>query len=70
VARPDGTMLEWDGARTPVGRIVDPGEEAGFLVLFEAPEEPGDYLVGWDVVDEGDVWFSQCGSQIPWSPCR
>jgi Glycosyl transferase family 2 len=70
VARLDGTMLEWDGARTPVGRIVDPGEEAGFLVLFEAPEEPGDYLVGWDVVDEGDVWFSQCGSRIPWSPLQ
>jgi glycosyl transferase family 2 len=68
VARPDGAIAEWDGARTPIGAIVDPGERWLSLARFVAPTKPGEYLVGWDVVSEGEIWFSQCGSAIAWDP--
>jgi hypothetical protein len=70
LARPDGSIVEWDGERSPVGHFVDPQESALFLALFTAPSRPGDYLVGWDVVSEGEIWFSQCGSPILWNPIR
>jgi hypothetical protein len=57
-----GKVVLWDGDRTPVGRIVDPGEAAEFLVLFGAPETPGTYDVEWDMVSEGQCWFAETGS--------
>ena len=58
-----GDVAVWDGHRTPVGRILDPGEQAEFLVLFRAPDSPGDYEVEWDMVSEGECWFAETGSQ-------
>jgi hypothetical protein len=57
-----GKVVLWDGDRTPVGRIVDPGDDAEFLVLFRAPESPGTYDVEWDMVSEGECWFAETGS--------
>jgi hypothetical protein len=61
----DGTdrLVRWDGERTPVGRIVDPGESLRFLALLTAPDEPGDYVLEWDLVSEGECWFAECGSR-------
>ena len=56
-----GHVVAWDGARTPVGRVVDPGETAEFLASFLAPEAPGDYLVEWDLVSEQECWFAEAG---------
>jgi hypothetical protein len=59
---PAGEVLIWDGARTPIARVVDPGETASFLPFLEAPGEPGDYVLEWDLVSEGECWFGECGS--------
>jgi hypothetical protein len=58
----DSGVKRWDGTRTPVGRIVDPAESTSFLAVVEAPREPGDYVLEWDLVSEGECWFAECGS--------
>jgi len=58
----DDRLVRWDGERTPVGRIVDPGESLRFLAVLTAPDEPGDYVLEWDLVSEGECWFAECGS--------
>jgi hypothetical protein len=51
-----------DGDRTPILRVVNPGATASFLASFTAPNEPGKYLIEWDMVSEGECWFAQCKS--------
>jgi hypothetical protein len=58
----DGRLLRWDGERFPVPRIVCPGERARILCSVVAPAAPGDYVLEWDLVSEGECWFAQCGS--------
>jgi hypothetical protein len=58
----DGEVLTWDGERTPMSRVVDPGSSGSFLGLIRPPEESGDYVFEWDVVSEGECWFGECGS--------
>lgn len=56
----DGLELTWDfGGRSPVRDLVKPGGETTFLHLFEPPTTPGDYLLAWDMVNDGDSWFQQ-----------
>jgi hypothetical protein len=57
-----GAVLQWDGERTPVGRIVDPGGSMRLYAMVTAPAEPGDYLLEWDMVSEDECWFAECGS--------
>jgi hypothetical protein len=70
VRDPAGEVMVWDGARTPVGRVVDPGESAAFLPIVEAPDRPGDYVLEFDLVDEGECWFAECGSATACVPLR
>lgn len=58
----DGEVLAWDGERIPVPREVEPGMGARFLWTIPAPPEPGHYRLEWDLVCEGDCWFSELGS--------
>jgi hypothetical protein len=58
----EGKVLEWDGPRYPVSRDIAPGEGARFLGVAVAPAEPGRYCLEWDIVSEGDLWFSELGS--------
>jgi hypothetical protein len=60
--RGSSEVKRWDGTRTPVAGIVDPGESTRFLAVVEAPSEPGDYVLDWDLVSEGECWFAECGS--------
>ena len=52
----------WDGERTRIGQITMPGQSTRILASFIAPKDPGEYLVEWDMVSEGDCWFAECGS--------
>lgn len=56
--RPDGTVVTYDGPRTPVQQRVPPGGAVTLLVEVEAPPTPGRYVVEWDMVREGLMWFS------------
>jgi hypothetical protein len=67
---PRDEVLQWDGERTPVGRIVDTGESLRFLAVLTAPRKPGDYVLEWDLVSEGECWFAKCGSPTARSAIR
>ena len=59
-----GNAVVWDGARVPLSRDVAPGREMKFNVSVRAPEHDGDYLLVWDMVQDGGVgWFS--GHAVP-----
>jgi len=60
----DGTLVEWDAARTAMPRFVAPGESVRLIGQFEAPQFPGAYLVEWDLVSEGECWFAACGGRV------
>jgi len=52
------TLIAWDhGGRTAMRDHVAPGGETTFLHVFDAPARPGDYLLRWNMVDEGEAWF-------------
>jgi len=65
-----GKMITWNGDRTPIGRIIEPGESANFLVSFKAPQKSGNYFVEWDMVSEDECWFAECGSRTMKLPIR
>lgn len=54
-----GRIVEWDGRRSPLPGVVHPGVEVTVEASLEAPAEPGDYLLQWDVVQEGVLWVSE-----------
>jgi len=64
----EGRILRWDGDRTPVPHFVNPREEALIVSTFQAPSIPGDYVIEWDMVSEGECWFADCGSSTLRTP--
>src|SRR5919204_4607280 len=48
----------WDGARTLLPRDVAPGGNVTVTVDIRAPEREGAYALAWDMVAEGQTWFS------------
>jgi len=66
--RDDGEAIIWDGPRTPVPRFVAPGQVVTFICHFQAPENPGRYIVEWDLVSEHECWFASCGSTVLRTP--
>jgi hypothetical protein len=58
-----GEVVQWDCERTLTLKVTPPGGETTYLHMFSAPAEPGDYLLEWDMVSEGEQWF---GVQPPY----
>jgi len=59
-----GNAVVWDGARVPLARDLAPGREASLMVNVRAPDHEGDYVLVWDMVQDGGVgWFS--GHAVP-----
>jgi phosphoglycerol transferase MdoB-like AlkP superfamily enzyme len=56
---PEGEVVAWDGERTGFTDPVGPGESRAFQVRLRAPDRAGEYLLQWDVVQEGVLWVSQ-----------
>ncbi|MDQ7030716.1 MAG: N-acetylmuramoyl-L-alanine amidase [Ardenticatenia bacterium] len=53
----------WDAFRTALPEDVAPGETVRVEgIVLRAPEQGGDYVVRWDLVEEGQAWFSDQGS--------
>jgi len=57
----DGTPVVWDGARNALAHDVAPGGAVQMAVAVRAPSVEGDYLLVWDLVEEGVGWFSGHG---------
>jgi hypothetical protein len=61
-------VVRYDGLRTALPRPVPPGDSLRVAVQVRAPREVGRYRLGWDVVQEGRLWFSaEPGSRLAWS---
>jgi hypothetical protein len=58
-------VVAFNGARTAIDRLVEPGETATVQALVRAPDRPGAYQLEWDVLQEGLLWFSTEQSAPP-----
>ena len=56
---PAGEVVAWDGERTGFHRPLMPGESRVIKVFLQAPDRAGEYLLQWDVVQEGVFWVSE-----------
>jgi hypothetical protein len=64
----DDTMtrvVHYDGLRTKLTAPLSPGESVRIPVKVRALPQAGDYTLGWDVVQEGRLWFStEAGARL------
>jgi SAM-dependent methyltransferase len=56
------TLLDFDWARVPLPRDVDPDERVRLTLPLLPIAEPGSYLAVVDLVVEGVTWFAERGS--------
>jgi GT2 family glycosyltransferase len=54
-------VVVWEAPRTPIRRVLAPGETWSGELTVQAPERPGQYLLQADLVREGVAWFSTKG---------
>ena len=59
---PAGATLVWDGARTPLGADLGPGQSVTVNAAITAPRTGGSYVLKLDLVQEGVAWFSNKGA--------
>ncbi len=61
INRDTGEMIIWDGNRGLLDEDVEHGQETIVKITIEAPDEPGRYILQYDMVHEGVTWFSEQG---------
>jgi hypothetical protein len=54
----DGSVVEWEGLRTPLPDDVPAGGEVAVTLEIATPERPGRYLLELDALRERQAWFS------------
>jgi hypothetical protein len=59
---PLGNAIVWDGTRTPLPDVVEPGATIELEPSLSAPRPPGGYRLAFDLVDEYRFWFEEIGS--------
>jgi O-antigen ligase len=59
---PTGSRLEFEGLRTLLPAVVPAGGKIEVKAKVTGPQEPGRYLLRWDLVRETVTWFSQLGN--------
>ena len=60
----DEEPLSWYHAGAFLHGDVAPGESVLVEIALRAPEEPGDYLLEFDMVSEHLAWFEDLGSKV------
>lgn len=63
-------MLARDYARVALGADITPSESRMIEAIFDAPSEPGDYVLKFDLVAEGVTWFESTGSNAEIRPFK
>lgn len=53
----------WDGVRTPLSEDIGPNKSSDIHMVLRSPDQPGEYFLEIDLVQEGVVWFASAGSQ-------
>lgn len=61
INRDTGEMIEWDGNRGLLDWDIEHEQEAVIKITIKAPDEPGRYILQYDMVHEGVTWFSEQG---------
>ncbi|HEU5264236.1 MAG TPA: hypothetical protein VFU34_06330 [Gaiellaceae bacterium] len=59
---PLGNAIVWDGTRTSLSNVVEPGQTVELEPIVVAPRPPGSYLLAFDLVEELRFWFQEVGS--------
>ena len=57
----NGDAIVWDGTRGVLPGNVPPFTTVSVPISVALPSKTGDYVLGWDMVQEGVAWFSQLG---------
>jgi hypothetical protein len=60
-----GNPIVWDGERTPLERVVAPGEALSQSIRVRGPIPPGRYRFAVDLVEEHRFWVAELGNE-PW----
>ena len=58
-----GNPIVWDGLRTELERVVEPGETLEQPVAIRAPIPPGRYGLALDFVEEHRFWLAELGER-------
>ena len=58
----DGKPASETEGHSGISKDLKPGEEAEMTLQITAPKQPGDYILGLDMVQEGVTWFGDKGS--------
>jgi LCP family protein required for cell wall assembly len=61
INRDTGEIVEWDGNRGLLDGNTEHDQEAIVKITIKAPDEPGRYILQYDMVHEGATWFSEQG---------
>ena len=56
--------VDWDWARVSLPRNVKPGEAVEVQFTLQAPPEPGEYIIEFDMVAEHVTWFEDFGPGV------
>jgi len=59
---PLGNAIVWDGSRTALPAVVQPGGSVELESSVVAPRPPGNYRLAFDLVEEFRFWFAELGS--------
>jgi hypothetical protein len=51
-------IVSWEGIRALFATPVRPGETVTLRVIVEAPRQPGEFRIVWDLYQENLLWFS------------
>jgi hypothetical protein len=63
VPSPAGPVqVVWDGVRTPITSVVEPGATYSTTMQVQPPTQAGDYLFVVDLVRDGVSWFQFKGA--------
>ena len=62
--RPDGSVWGYDGGRTPLTTVLEPGGGTTVRFTVTPPNTPGTYVLELDLVQGPESWFGQHGSEV------
>ena len=60
---PLGNPILWDGLRTPLPEVIEPGRQLALELEVRCPIPPGRYRVALDLVAERRAWFGELGNE-------
>ena len=63
-----GEVVTWDGERILLPKDISIGELVNLNATLKAPSTPGNYVLLWDMIQDGVTWFSSQGAPLLYVP--